>query len=108
MRESLANLGVSPLVSMPQHLQREDNQCMLRTSQTMVHQNIVKGKLSSIDVAAPSSNLEERQATVQPQVRHCPSSAAMECFHKALFQPCATSAPLFRNKTRYKQMRPTA
>jgi hypothetical protein len=71
MRESLANLRVNPLVSMPQHLQKEDSQCMLRTSQTMVHQNSVKGKLSSVDVAAPSSNLEERQATVQPQVRHC-------------------------------------
>jgi hypothetical protein len=71
MRESLANLGVNPLVSVSQHLLKEDGQCMTRTSQTMVHQSSWKGKLSSIEVAASSSKLEERQATVQPQVRDC-------------------------------------
>jgi hypothetical protein len=98
MRESLANVGVNPLVSVSQNLQQDDRQCMIRKSQTMEHQNSVKGKLSSIEVAAPSSKLEERQPTVQPQVRHCSPSAARECFHRALFQPSATNAPLFRNR----------
>jgi hypothetical protein len=103
MRESLIHLGISPLVSMSQHLQKEDSQCMIRSLQTLEHQNSAKGELSSMKDAASSSKLVEQQDTDQAEVRHCSSRAAMDCLQVALHPPFATGAPLFRKTASYKQ-----
>jgi hypothetical protein len=103
MRESLIDLGVNPLVSMSQHLEKEDSQCMMGTSQMLEHQNSAKGKLSSMKDAASSSKLVEQQDTDQAEVRHCSSTAAMECLQVALHRPFATGAPLFRKTAPYKE-----